>query len=301
MARQLPVLRPDRKRRFSWRVDDAPRSGLTDAYYYLIAASWPRLLGVFFGSYSLLIGIFALTYFPVLHDVEGAVPGSVTDAFFFSVHTFSTIGFGSMYPKAVWVHVLVYLESFAGLVFVALGTGIVFAKFAKPSAQICFSDVAVIYRRNGKWTLSARLANTRRSEVLNGVLHASALVEDVTSEGEVVMRNVPLKLSRNTIPLFTLGLTLFHDIDESSLLWPLVNGSDAEEMGLHMLIMTFSGTDSTLLQTVQARCWYSPRELLFNHRFEDMIDSDVQTGERILKFANLNTTVAQDAVAADKV
>ena len=103
-------------RKPSWTIIGFERKPLSDLYYYLIAASWGSLLGLAFGGYVLINLFFAALYYFDLEGVANAQPGSFSDAFFFSVQTFSTIGFGAMSPQSPYTHVLVTIESFAGLI-----------------------------------------------------------------------------------------------------------------------------------------------------------------------------------------
>ena len=135
-----------------WEVAGLDRKPLSDFYYYLISASWSSLLALAFGGYFIINLIFAALYYFGLDGVANAQPGSFSDAFFFSVQTFSTIGFGAMSPQSPYAHFLVTIESFAGLIAVALATGLIFSKFARPTAAISFSDNILIY--NQRWSSS---------------------------------------------------------------------------------------------------------------------------------------------------
>ena len=121
----------------------------TDVYHYMLAITWRRLLAVFFLVYIGTNALFGFLFWVGGNDISNARPGSYADAFWFSVQTYATIGYGGMAPMTTYAHVLVTLEAFAGMMALALGTGIVFAKFSRPTARIAFSDNIVVHVRNG--------------------------------------------------------------------------------------------------------------------------------------------------------
>ena len=122
----------------------------SDVYHYLLAISWLRLLAVFFLVYVGTNALFGFLYWLGGNDISNVRPGSYADDFWFSVQTYSTIGYGAMAPTTTYAHVLVTLEAFAGMMALALSTGIVFAKFSRPTARIAFSRNIVAHMRNGR-------------------------------------------------------------------------------------------------------------------------------------------------------
>jgi inward rectifier potassium channel len=219
--------------------------------------------------------------------VANARPGSFLDAFFFSVQTFSTIGYGSLGPSSLYADILVTIESFIGLVSVAIGTGLIFAKFARPSARIAYSNVAVIHEHNGVPTLQFRIANERTSEMLNASIKASILMEEVTAEGQMMRRFHELQLVRDSIPMFSLAFVMMHQITEDSPLYGLTPDNIHDH--LLLLITSFEGTDTTFLQTVQARYLYRPQQIRFNEQFVDLIGRTAD-GRLLIQHEKLNET-----------
>ncbi|TMA35078.1 MAG: hypothetical protein E6J83_17810 [Deltaproteobacteria bacterium] len=117
-----------------------------DLYHLLLTSSWPRLLGLLALAYGAANALFALGYLLEPGALENARPGSFADAFFFSVQTMATIGYGRMVPRTFLANALVTLETLTGLLALAMVTGLVFAKFSRPTARVLFSRVAVIGR-----------------------------------------------------------------------------------------------------------------------------------------------------------
>jgi len=180
-----------REGRFNYEVYGAPLRPLSDMYYFLLSASWGRLLVLAFLAYVLINILFAVLFVLGGDCIENAEPGSFADAFWFSIQTFSTIGYGSMSPTTPYAHVLVTVESFAGLIGVAVGTGLIFAKFARPSARVAFSKQIVVYQRNGVPCLSFRLSNERGSRIVGARLSANVLLEEVSDEGHRMSTSRP--------------------------------------------------------------------------------------------------------------
>lgn len=258
----------------------------TDAYYYLMAAQWSRLFFWALMAFLLINTLFALLYLATGNTISDARSGSFSDAFFFSVQTFSTIGYGTMSPKGLFTNILVTFESFIGMISVALGTGLIFAKFSRPSARVAFSKKMVVHNRNGVPVLSFRLANERQSEIVNTQIFVNALITDETDEGHQMRRFFPLKLETDSTPLFALSWTVMHKLDEDSPLYGLTQDRCNSE--IVSIIVSFQGTDSTFLQTVQSLHIYRPSDVEFGASFKDMIE--VSSDGLIMDHQHLSTT-----------
>jgi len=271
--------------RLQYEISGVRRLFYTDAYYFLIAATWNQLLALAFGGYVTINLLFAFLYWLAGDGITGARPGSFADAFFFSVQTISTIGYGAMSPNIFYTQVLVTIESFIGLVAVAVGTGLIFAKFARPSARVAFSETMVVHTRDGVPTLQFRIANERKSSIINARLQAFVLIEEKTAEGQQMRRFHKLTLERENLPLFAISWLAIHRLDENS---PLrdVNAANVHER-MMLIIVSFEGMDETFLQTVQALRMYQPRAIVFDARFVDVMQTNKQ-GHLVLHHENLS-------------
>ncbi len=245
------------------------RSTTADFYHYLLATSWARVLLIFVGIYIGANVVFALLYMLWPECLQNARPGSFSDAFFFSIDTMTTIGYGNILPANLYAHVLATTEVLFGLLWVAITTGMLFAKISLPTAKVQFSDDMVICRRDGQPVLMMRLANSRNTAVIEARIRLDLMITERTLEGEITRKLYPLKMLQDTSPMFLITWTAVHVIDESSPLHGL--NPEALRMGNARVSVITSGVDSALMQTVIAQNVYDWQHILWNHCFVDII------------------------------
>jgi inward rectifier potassium channel len=230
--------------------------------------SWSTFFALTVGLYLVSNLFFAVAYLVGGDNIANATPGSLVDTFFFSVQTMATIGYGALYPKTVYANVLVTIEALTGLLGVAMITGLMFARFSRPSARVLFSKVAVIAPHNGVPMLIFRAANRRSNQIVEARMWVTLARDEVTEEGEHIRRIYDLRLIRNHTPLFFLTWTAFHPIDENSPLYGETAESLREAETIIFVILT--GIDETVTQTVHARHTFSMDEIHWNKRFVDV-------------------------------
>jgi len=245
-----------------------PLSPYEDAYHWILTRTWTRFFITVAFAFVLVNAVFAGVY-----SVEpGAVRNADTfaDRFFFSVQTLGTIGYGVMVPATRWANVIVSIEALVGILFAALVTGLTFARFARPTARILFSEKAVIGRRDGVPHLMFRMANYRRNQIAEATLHALLLVTEKTAEGDVTRRPYPLSLVVSSNPIFSHSWTAMHRIDETS---PFFGDGAMDRLrsGGVELYLTLTGVDETLAQTIHARVRYTLDDIVQNARFVDIL------------------------------
>lgn len=255
------------------------RDIVRDLYHTLLVISWPGLLGLLAALYFVLNALFAGLYLLGGDTIVNARPGSFVDAFEFSVQTFATIGYGVFAPRTGWAHAVVSVEALSGIVYSAFATGLMFSKFARPSARVLFAERPVVAMHEGVPTLIIRIANSR----FNQLFEASAKLRlsrlTTSREGQSMRKFFDLPLLREQTPMLALSWTLFHRIDESSPLF----GLTPEDLARHqaMLILMISGTDETVVQTVHARKVWRTHELAWDHRYVDIMEDRPEGGLRI--------------------
>ena len=240
-----------------------------DPYHLLLTLPWPWFLGLVSLGYVVSNALFAVAYLIGGDGIANARPGNFFDAFFFSIQTMASIGYGAMYPKSDYANTLVAIESLVGLMGLAMGTGLAFARFSRPTARVVFSQVAVVAPFDGVPTLMFRVANKRRNQILEAQLSLSLVRDEINAEGQFIRRFYQLRLVRSQNPVFILTWLAMHPIDENSPLY----GATPEMLATAetMLIVTLTGIDETVSQTIHDRHSYIAPEILWNHRFVDII------------------------------
>ena len=245
----------------------------SDIYHQLIKLSWPRLATSFillFLVFNLIFGgLYSLDPTGIYWGNNRINAPAYWRAFFFSIDTVATIGYGNMYPLSVFTNVLVVIEITCGILFFALVTGISFARFSRPTARVLFSNVAVIDEVGGAPTLMFRAANQRHNLVFEARATVSLLLDEEV-DGRTFRRFVDLTLERSSTPVFVLTWSIMHRIGPDSPLAPYLNDgklpSDCE------IVVVLSGTDEGSSQTVHSRWAYRPCDICWDARFVDIIN-----------------------------
>jgi inward rectifier potassium channel len=256
----------------------------SDLYHRMLNLTWPRLIGVITVLYVGANALFALLYWLPPHSLDSA-SDSYVDAFFFSVQTMATIGYGKMTPHSMLANVLVTIEALIGLLSLAMVTGLLFAKFSKPTARVLWSRVAAVSQRDGVPSLMLRMANERGNQIVEAQLRLVMARNEQTKEGERVRRFYDLPLVRDRNAIFALTWTAVHAITPTSPLW----GETAESMRAAQteLICSLMGIDDTFSQTVHSRHSYIVDELVWSARFVDIL-SIGQDGRRVVDYTKFH-------------
>ena len=263
------------------------RRPFTDVYHYWLTASWSRVLGVLGGLYLVVNAVFAVGYL-LTGGIENAAAGSFQDAYFFSVQTLATIGYGKLSPVTLPAHLLVTFESFCGLLGVAMATGLMFAKFARPTARVLWSKVAVISEHEGISSFMFRVANERGNAVVEAQLRVGILTQEVTKEGVRLRRIHDLKLTRSSSAVFALSWLAIHPITPDSYLY---GKSFAELTALEAeIVVSLTGLDGTFAQTIHDRHSYVLSEIVWGHHFVDILGA-LPDGRRGVNYHLFHDTV----------
>jgi inward rectifier potassium channel len=238
----------------------------TDFYLYLMTISWLSLLLQIAATFFVANGIYALGYF-FAGGIENA--HSFADVYFFSVETMSTIGYGKMAPNSLISNILVSFEALTGLLGFALVTGLIFAKFSRPTARVRFSRYAVVSRRDGVPSLMFRMANVRANQIVEATIHVVFARLETTAEGENVRRFYDLDLVRNRNAIFAYSWTATHQILPGSPLYGMAPEGLAASTA--WIVVSLMGLDETLSQTVHARHYYGDEDIRLGARLSDIM------------------------------
>ena len=281
------IWRPTRSAEGVLRLGTA-RLSRRDVYHLMLTMPWRWFFGVQAVAYVVFNAVFALFYLLAPGSVANAKPGSFMDAFFFSVQTMATIGFGVMAPTTLYANILVTIEALLGFASFAVAAGLIFARFSQPTARVLFSRVAVVTPFNGAPTLMFRCANERANQIFEARVHVDFARQEISAEGMELRRSYELGLARDRNPQFSLSWTVMHPIDAQSPLYgidpDLLAGQEAS------IVVTLTGTDETLSQTVFARTAYRADEILWGRKFVDIL-SETEEGEILVDYRRFHETV----------
>lgn len=263
-----------------------PSSFWRDLYHRILEMRWRWFLALAFSAYVVVHALFAGVYLAQPGSIANS-DGSFSSAYFFSVQTMMTIGYGAMTPATPFANVVVMIEAFLGLLATAMLTGLVFAKFTKPSAAVLWSDVVCISLHEGVPTLAVRMANARGNRIIEAGLSLVAAYNVTTAEGERFRRIADLELVRRSTPLFFVSWTAMHRIDEKS---PLAGETQASlaDKGLELMAV-LTGVDETSSQSVTARHSYTADDLRFGERYADIIEI-LPDGTRVIDYRKFHET-----------
>ena len=251
-------------------------------FHALMVMPWWKFVLLVIAVYVMLNVLFAWAYWLC---GEGAILGLSEDtprflqAFFLSVQTFASIGYGYLVPYGIAANSIATLEALTGLFAVALATGVIFARFSRPSSRIAFSRHAVIAPYQDGWALMFRIVNLRKSQLIN--LSATVILSRLEQHseqhskqhsGRVVRRFYPLELERPNVTFFPLSWTVVHPLNETS---PLAGQTqdDVEAADGEVLIL-LTGVDETSFTTIHARASYKCHEIVWQGRFVNMFNPD---------------------------
>jgi len=242
-----------------------------DISHRCMTASWPAFIlgaALVFLVFNAVFGLLYLVGDQPIANVKGQ---DYIDYFYFSIETLSTAGYGDMHPQTHYGHFIATIELFTGIFSMSLMTGLIFARFSRPSARLLFANNPVVAAHEGVSTLMVRFANERHNVIGNATARLWMFKDILTAEGQEIRRFYELLLLRNENPALALSWTLYHVIDAQS---PL-DGMTPEDFAASgvSLVVVVSGYDVIAAQTVHARKSYDHRDIRFGHRYVDVLGS----------------------------
>ncbi len=247
------------------------RTGLrwrdANPYLMLIDTTWPRFLLLVLAAFIAINVIFASCYLMIgienLRGLESDM-GAFANAFFFSVHTLTTVGYGNVYPQGAWANTISSVEAATGLMVFAMATGLLYGRFSRPSARIIYSKNAIIAPYQDGTSLQFRVTNARRNVLMN--MEARVLLMTVDStDGQLKRSFLDLPLERQGIYFFALTWTIVHPIDEASPFF----GKTREELAslAAEILILIQGFDDTFSQVVHSRYSYRHDQFVWGAKF----------------------------------
>jgi inward rectifier potassium channel len=253
-------------------------------YLHLINLGWVPFFGVLFLGYLVVNTLFALAYYALgpghlLGADASTQAGRFFNDFFFSAHTLSTVGYGSISPKSFESNIVAAVESLVGVLGFAVATGLLFGRVSRPSAKIGFSEKMVVAPYQDMQSLQFRVVNRRRNDLME--IEARVMLMTVEQNGGLPTRSyLLLKLEREKVLFLPLTWTIVHPIDSESPLFGL-NAEDLQRLQVEVMIL-IKAYDDTFSQTVLARYSYRYDEIGWNQRFAPAFSVD-SAGDLVLE------------------
>ncbi|XP_039970284.1 G protein-activated inward rectifier potassium channel 3 isoform X1 [Bactrocera tryoni] len=300
------------------------RRYLQDIFTTLVDAQWRWTMLVFALSFLISWALFAFVwwviayahgdfeyiynrdFFPernvnVTHRMCVTEVRSFVSAFLYSVETQTTIGYGNRFvteecPEAIFI---MCLQCILGVFIQAFMVGIVFAKLSRPKKRaqtLLFSRNAVICHRDGVPCLMFRVGDMRKSHIIEAHVRAQIIRKKITKEGEIL----PFYQQELTVGadggedrlMFIWPTTIVHKIDRNSPLY-MLSASDMLKERFEVVCMLEGVIESTGM-TTQARSSYLPSEILWGHRFVNVVSFRKETGEYEVDYTLFNNTYDVD-------
>jgi inward rectifier potassium channel len=263
-----------------------------DLYHRAMTVYWP----VFFGSaaaiFVALNAFFGLLYSLGREPIANAAENGPLAYFYFSIETLATVGYGDMHPQTNYGHLIATVEIFTGMSFLAVMTGLIFARFSRPRARFVFAKEAVITRHEGQQTLMIRMANARHNTISRASARLWIIRAERTKEGDQLRRFYELKLHRDEHPMFVLSWMLFHVIDKDSPLHGATSSDLAD--GDALMVLNVGGLDDSSAQQLYARHVYSWRDIRWHYRYKDITSVSPQ-GRFLLDYTKFDDVVAEES------
>ncbi len=259
-----------------------------DISHRCMTASWPSFIGGAVLVFTVFNAGFGVLYWLGDNPVSNVPHGDYIDYLYFSIETLSTAGYGDMHPQSHYGHFVAAVELFTGIFSMSVMTGLIFARFSRPSARLLFANNPVISSREGKPTLMLRLANERHNVIGNATARLWVIRNIVNSDDKTFRRFTELSLEKNEHPALALTWTLFHVLDETSPLYNL--DADSMEAASVSLVVVVTGYDVVAAQTIHARRTYDHTDIRFGQRYADILE-ELEGGRVRIDYSKFHDTV----------
>ena len=259
---------------FEMRKRGVARFDWHDPYHFALSLTWPQFALLFLCLYLGINLLFAVLYMLVPGAIANARPGNFGDAFFFSMETLATVGYGAMSPATLYGHLIAAAEIIVGVAFSAIMTGLTFVRFSRARSKMLYAERPVVAAFNGRPTLMLRIANGRAGMLVEAKAELAALIREQTQEGQMFRRIHDLKLVRGRLHMFPLTWTLMHEIDQKS---PLHGIGPERLAGMDFrLFVAVKARDYVLAADVYDARTYTAADIAFGMRYADAVSIDAQ-------------------------
>ena len=261
-----------------------------DISHRSMTASWPSFIAGAVLVFVVFNAGFGLLYWIGDQPISNVARNDYLDYLYFSIETLSTAGYGDMHPQTHYGHFIAAVELFTGIFSMSLMTGMIFSRFSRPRARLLFVNNPVIATQDGERTLMVRVANERHNVIGNATARLWVLKNTISKEGQPIRRFSELTLLKNEHPALALSWTLYHTLDETSLLHNL-DAEGMEAVGIALAVVV-SGYDVVAAQTIHARKTYDHTDIRFGQRYVDILEN-LDDGRIRIDYGKFHETVAE--------
>ena len=258
-------------------------------YQWLVLISWTKFFVITVVFYFVINCFFASLYlFNGIENMSGVSQDGMTPfwtAFFFSVQTLTTVGYGSISPVGFGANFIAAIGALTGLMTFALGTGLLFARFSKPRADIVFSHHALVSPYLEKEALMFRLANKRRNMLTNLRIEVICTWIATDQEGQSIRKYKHLDVERDHLSMLPLSWTVVHPIDKES---PLSKMSARSCQAVDVeIIVILEAYDDTFANIIRRHTSYKFDEIIWQAKFDKMFYFN-KAGHSVLELNKVN-------------
>ena len=261
-----------------------------DISHRSMTASWPSFIAGAVLVFAVFNAGFGLLYWIGDQPISNVARNDYLDYLYFSIETLSTAGYGDMHPQTHYGHFIATVELFTGIFSMSLMTGLIFSRFSRPRARLLFVNNPVIAMQDGERTLMVRVANERHNVIGNATARLWVLKNTISKEGQPIRRFSELSLLKNEPPALALSWTLYHTLDETSLLHNL-DADGMKAVGIALAVVV-SGYDVVAAQTIHARKTYDHTDIRFGQRYADILEN-LDDGRIRIDYGKFHDTVAE--------
>ena len=263
----------------------------TDLYHRSMTVYWPVFFATAAAIFIILNIVFAALFYLGDQPIANVAKDLPLSLFYFSIETLATVGYGDMHPQTDYGHFIATVEIFTGMCFLAVMTGLIFARFSRPRARFIFAEHPVVTIHQGQPTLMIRVANARNNTISQATARLWLFRMENTAEGNRYRRYYELRLDRREHPMFALSWTVFHAIDDTSPLY----GMTADDLATFdvALALNVSGVDDSSAQHLYARQLYSYHDIRWNHRYQDITSISAE-GRLLIDYSQFHEIVAEE-------
>lgn len=251
------------------------RSGVRDIFKYLVEISWSKFFIILFSTYIILNLVFTVIYlacgFENIAGIDPAEGPVFFQAFFFSIQTFTTVGYGTLAPLGVLTQSVAAVEAFFGFMSFSLATGLLWGRFARPQARMAFADHFVYSKYEDAYSFKFKLTNLRDVVLQDVEAKVIVMFNKKNKNGDTTRQYYQLPLTMNRIEILALTWTLVHKIDESSPFW---NQSKEDIIKLNPeFLLLVNGFDEIYSERTRSRKSYIANDIIWNKNFATIFKS----------------------------